>query len=314
MGLATGPAMNRLLVRFAAPWCLASSFVLAGCAAGGGGSTGGETLGTSDEASSANDHTAFDFFVAKGLTDVQAAGIVGNLDQESSMSPTVHQYGGGPGRGIAQWSAGGRWDSDYHDNVVWYAGTQGESATSLQLQLQFIWYELETFHNYGLASLRAAGSITSAVVAFQDDFEGCGTCDESNRISYAQAAYNAFAHGGGGGGGGSSGGGGARGCYSATLGENVPNDACVQARSDSQWYECDNGNWTSRWSDPAACNGVHPLEVTGGKGCYSSTLGRDMPDNACVQSKYDSAWYQCANGAWDDRWTDPAACDGVYPL
>jgi hypothetical protein len=39
-----------------------------------------------------------------------------------------------------------------------------------------------------------------------------------------------------------------------------------------------------------------------------------MPANACVQSKYDDAWYQCDDGAWVDRWTDPAACDGVYPL
>ena len=52
----------------------------------------------------------------------------------------------------------------------------------------------------------------------------------------------------------------------------------------------------------------------GGAGCYSSTLGREMPDNACVQSRADSLWYQCANGAWVDRWTDPQACSGVYPL
>ncbi len=60
----------------------------------------------------ASDQIAFDYFVGKGLTDVQAAGIVGNLDQESGMSPTIAQYGGGPGRGIAQWSVGGRWDTD----------------------------------------------------------------------------------------------------------------------------------------------------------------------------------------------------------
>ena len=35
----------------------------------------------------ANDEAAFDFFVGKGLTNVQAAGIVGNLDQESGVDP-----------------------------------------------------------------------------------------------------------------------------------------------------------------------------------------------------------------------------------
>jgi hypothetical protein len=39
-----------------------------------------------------------------------------------------------------------------------------------------------------------------------------------------------------------------------------------------------------------------------------------MPDNACVQSKFDGLWWQCASGAWVDRWTDPDACNGVHPL
>ena len=47
---------------------------------------------------------------------------------------------------------------------------------------------------------------------------------------------------------------------------------------------------------------------------YSGTLGKDMPANACVQSTYDDQWYQCDDGNWVDRWTDPDACDGVYPL
>ena len=95
-----------------------------------------------------NDKIAFDYFVSKGLTDVEAAGVVGNMDQESGMSPTIAQIGGGPGRGIAQWSVGGRWDSSHHDNVVWYASQHGASRYSLDLQLDFIWYELTTF-GYG---------------------------------------------------------------------------------------------------------------------------------------------------------------------
>jgi hypothetical protein len=39
-----------------------------------------------------------------------------------------------------------------------------------------------------------------------------------------------------------------------------------------------------------------------------------MPDNACVQSKLDRLWYQCANGRGVDRWSDPHACNGVHPL
>lgn len=152
----------------------------------------GEDVGSAGAAVTANDQTAYDFFVGKGLTNFQAAGIVGNLDQESNMDPTVSQYGGGPGRGIAQWSAGGRWDTDGGDNAVWYAGTQGESVWSLQLQLEFIWYELTTFSGYGLSELRGSTNLTDATVAFETYYEGCGTCDQSNRIAYAQAALSAF--------------------------------------------------------------------------------------------------------------------------
>jgi hypothetical protein len=60
---------------------------------------------------------AFDFFRHKGLSKSQAAGIVGNLQQESSVDPTADQAGG-PGRGIAQWGVGGRWDSSPRDNLM----------------------------------------------------------------------------------------------------------------------------------------------------------------------------------------------------
>src|ERR1700677_516699 len=110
--------MMRLPARLLGP-CLLSSIALltsAGCGSGGAGD--GTDVGTSSSAvTSANNKTAFDYFVSKGLTDDQAAGIVGNLDQESGMDPSIAQYGGGPGRGIAQWSAGGRWDTNPNDNV-----------------------------------------------------------------------------------------------------------------------------------------------------------------------------------------------------
>lgn len=166
----------------------ALAFVVAGCS----GDTGSEdTSTTSQEALDANEQPAFTFFVGKGLTAFQAAGVVGNLVQESNVNPSAVQAGG-PGRGIAQWSVGGRWDHSSGDNAVSYASSKGLSVYSLTLQLEFIWYELTTFSGYGLARLRATTNVTDATIAFQDDFEGCGTCDQSNRIAYAKAALAAF--------------------------------------------------------------------------------------------------------------------------
>ncbi|MFI5300198.1 MAG: hypothetical protein ACHREM_19085 [Polyangiales bacterium] len=48
--------------------------------------------------------------------------------------------------------------------------------------------------------------------------------------------------------------------------------------------------------------------------CYSSTLKSTVVENTCVQSASDGLWYQCDNGSWVVRSTDPAACVAVYPL
>jgi Phage tail lysozyme/Ig-like domain from next to BRCA1 gene len=165
---------------------LALSF--AGCSDSGGSR---EDIGQSAAALNTNDEPAFDYFVGKGLTAFQAAGIVGNLDQESNVDPTAVQSGG-PGRGIAQWSTGGRWDTDTNDNAVWYAAKEGLSVWSLQLQLDFIWYELTTFSGYGLAALKATTNVTDATTTFETDFEGCGVCEQATRISYAQAVLAAY--------------------------------------------------------------------------------------------------------------------------
>lgn len=160
-----------------------------GCS-GSGAATDGEMTGQSEEALDANEEPAFRYFVGKGLTPFQAAGIVGNLVQESNVSPTSVQ-GGGPGRGIAQWSVGGRWDHDVNDNAVAFAARTSRSVLSLDVQLDFIWYELTTI-GYGYNALRATTNVADATIAFQQDFEGCGTCDETNRINYAKAALAAY--------------------------------------------------------------------------------------------------------------------------
>ncbi len=163
-------------------------------------STGGNAIGMSPNSTElvaavnrTNEKIAFDFFVAKGLSKKEAAGIVGNLDQESLMDPNAAQSGGA-GRGIAQWSVGGRWDTYSGDNEVHYTNvTLGVSRWNLNGQLKFIWYELSNFSYYGLSQLKATSTIDGAVVAFQDHFEGCGTCNTTARKAYAHDAYNRYA-------------------------------------------------------------------------------------------------------------------------
>jgi hypothetical protein len=69
------------------------------------------------------------------------------------------------------------------------------------------------------------------------------------------------ANGGGGGGAGDAGGGAT--CHSATLGRDVPERTCVQARSDRTWYQCTASGWVLGGASGAgpdgACASSHPL-------------------------------------------------------
>jgi putative cell wall-binding protein len=148
---------------------------------------------------------AYTYFSEKGYTDAQAAGIVGNLIQESGdpIDPAAIQAGG-KGRGVGQWSIGDRWDTAVSgskvDNVVGYVdqlkadGSLPASATPWQLgpQLDFIDYELDTFNHYGARELgvRAGYDTPSdtdpvhAAMTFQEMYERCGTCHAPKRIDY----------------------------------------------------------------------------------------------------------------------------------
>jgi MYXO-CTERM domain-containing protein len=86
---------------------------------------------------------------------------------------------------------GGRWDTSANDNVLAYASKLGESSASLNLQLEFIWYELTTF-GYGFTQLKATTNVTDATVVFMDKYEICGTCAQSQRVSYANAVLAAY--------------------------------------------------------------------------------------------------------------------------
>ena len=248
-------------MQFAARLVVIIAFVTTGCMVGQD-----QDLPTEDdlpplvsEANLGNNaRTAFNYFVAKGLTKVQAAGIVGNLMQESSVRPTAVEYGGGPGRGIAQWSVGGRFNTG-RNNLTSFASARGANKWALQTQLDFIWHEMSVVGGYGLAELRAATTLTAAVTAFQNKYEICGRCAQGKRMTYAQQALTDF-------------------------GGSAP---------------------TGGGTTPPA-----PTTTT----CRSGTLDRDMPENACVESMFDGLWYQCSSGSWVDRWSNPNACNGEYPL
>jgi len=189
--------MTSLLVRLALPLVLASSALVVAC---GEAETGDPELGEIEQGLQTfpNQGPAFEYFVGKGLSPAQSAGIVGNLSEESGVDPTIKQLGGGPGRGIAQWQVGGRWDTAAAGNVLDFAaGPPARNPLSLDVQLDFIWFELTTIPSYGLTQLRATTTAEDAVLVFKRYYEGCPACSAGRRIEYAEDVLARFGSGSG---------------------------------------------------------------------------------------------------------------------
>ena len=136
---------------------------------------------------SPNAAIAFDFLVGKGLSSVQAAAVIGNLEWESGVNPRSDVPDPRPGeqsargRGIASWGPP-RWQ-----NLVAFAGNRDPWA--LDTQLDFLWSELPS---YGLQQLRTSTDISGATVAFQNLFENPNRAQAhtSDRIGIANNALN----------------------------------------------------------------------------------------------------------------------------
>lgn len=106
---------------------------------------------------------AYSWLVQNGFRPNAAAGIIGNLMQESGVNPRSNQAGG-PGMGICQWSEGARWDS-----LLQWANQHGKNEFDLDTQLEFMVHEMKA---YGILNkMKGMVNIASATRFFMDVFE-----------------------------------------------------------------------------------------------------------------------------------------------
>ncbi|MBE2250732.1 MAG: LysM peptidoglycan-binding domain-containing protein [Myxococcus sp.] len=107
---------------------------------------------------------AIDFFMSKGLTRAQAAGIAGNLQHESGFNPSA-VGDGGTSFGIAQWHNG------RGDAMKRWTAANGYSSTSFRGQLEFLWHELNNSERGALNHLRTTSTAYDAGMSFCRHFE-----------------------------------------------------------------------------------------------------------------------------------------------
>lgn len=136
----------------------------------------------------------YKYLLAKGLTNIQAIGIMANMQAESHFEPRLVEYGfpnssgeiskagqasslddnvptasnskGQPGYGLAQWSGGRK------TNLANTASSKHVKGSDLQMQLDFLWGELSGSYLHSvLEPLKATTSLNDAVDIVVDHFE-----------------------------------------------------------------------------------------------------------------------------------------------
>jgi len=164
-----------------------------------------------------NDAIIWNFFKAKGFNDFAVAGLMGNLKAESNLRPDNLQNSferklgsdteyvkkvdngtysrskfanDGAGIGLAQWTWHTRKEALYD-----YAKKKGASIADLNMQLEYLWIELQRYTKT-MNVLRNAKSVYEASTIVLTDFEkpaNQGNSVRNQRAQFGNEFYNKFA-------------------------------------------------------------------------------------------------------------------------
>jgi len=126
-----------------------------------------------------------DFFVNKGLSVEQSAGIAGNLFAESSFKTNI--WGdNNTSYGLAQWHA------ERMRKLFKWAESKGYDVNSIEGQLEYLWYELENNESNALNFLRKTTTPADAASTFAAKFERPASSNYSKRVQNAENFYRSY--------------------------------------------------------------------------------------------------------------------------
>ena len=128
-----------------------------------------------------------------GLTDIQAAGILGNIGHECNGFHQMQEGqpigGGRGGYGWCQWTGSRR--TQFED----YAAQRGLDVDGDKANFGFLVWELHNTESAAIKAVRGTASLGDAVRAFESKFERANPLYKhyESRDKWAQTALNAFA-------------------------------------------------------------------------------------------------------------------------
>lgn len=114
---------------------------------------GGSSSGVEDFSGSNNAEIIWNFLKSKGLSDISTAAIIGNLMAESGLNTGLEELTAriDKGYGLAQWTFGRR------TQLNTYAQTANKPVSDIQVQLQFLWMEIDPNADHTYANLQWGG-------------------------------------------------------------------------------------------------------------------------------------------------------------
>lgn len=168
--------------------------------------TGETSIDAGDGSTEENARIIFQYFVGKGLTDFQAAGILGNIEHESGFEPRLVQYGhlnsrgeisepGKPSRlddmtppgaltgyGIVQFTPATK--------ILPAAQAAGKSPGDIIFQLDFVWEQFQGSEGVAFKALQDATNIEEATIAFEVKYERHAGPPQPKRIVASQKWFD----------------------------------------------------------------------------------------------------------------------------
>lgn len=138
----------------------------------------GKTIGVgtkgypSEQGSESNPEYIWFSLLRSGFTKATAAGVLGNLEQESGFDPTIDQGGGndmhdGSGFGIAQWTWTAR-----QEPLRKFAQKINKSYKAIEAQMGYLLEEMNS-GNYGdVGKYKKFNDPVEACIYFHDEYEG----------------------------------------------------------------------------------------------------------------------------------------------
>jgi hypothetical protein len=132
-----------------------------------------------------------------GLTDTQAAGVLGNfLGECPNLVPNTNQGGrkGDPvsGKGSGKGYGWAQWDGVRRQQFVEFAKSRNLDIQSDEANYQFLAHELKTTERSALKELKLTGNLSDATTTWSTKFERAGTPHMDRRINEASQVLKAL--------------------------------------------------------------------------------------------------------------------------